>query len=121
MPLLLLLLLSSAESNNNNEETEEAVTEYSSAFINVSWVELDRQVKAGEPKYLFTNWRRFYTRRRARQGAILWQGQPQCRQRQSCLATQPTTWKSTLAAPRSMLLQRSPLLRSCSAAAASLT
>ena len=52
MPLLLLLLLSSAESNNN-EETEEAVKEYSSAFINVSWVEPDRQVKAGEPTKYF--------------------------------------------------------------------
>ena len=51
MPLLLLLLLSSSvesnTNNNNKEETEEAVTEYSSAFINVSWVEMDRQVKAG--------------------------------------------------------------------------
>ena len=46
MLLLLLLLLSSVESNTNKEEIEEAVTEYSSAFINVSWVELDRQVKA---------------------------------------------------------------------------
>ena len=56
MPLLLLLLLSSAESNNNKnnnkEETEETVTEYSSAFINVSWVELDRQVKARTCKVL---------------------------------------------------------------------
>ena len=56
MPLLLLLLLSSSvESNTNNdkkEETEEAVTEYSSAFINVSWVDMDRQVKAGAKKVL---------------------------------------------------------------------
>jgi len=47
MPLLLLLLLSSVESNTNNseeEKKEEAVMEYSSAFINVSWVEVDRQV-----------------------------------------------------------------------------
>ena len=51
MPLLLLLLLSSAESNN--EETEEAVKEYSSAFINVSWVEPDHQVKAGDQKVYF--------------------------------------------------------------------
>ena len=56
MPLLLLLLLSSSvesnTNNNNKEETEEAVTEYSSAFINVSWVEMDRQVKAGALKVL---------------------------------------------------------------------
>ena len=56
MPLLLLLLLSSVESNNNNskeEKKEEAVTEYSSAFINVSWVEMDRQVKAGAQRVLY--------------------------------------------------------------------
>ena len=57
MPLLLLLLLSSsAESSTNNskeEKKEEAVTEYSSAFINVSWVEMDRQVKAGAQRVLY--------------------------------------------------------------------
>ena len=53
MPLLLLLLFSFVESNNNNnnkEEKEETVTEYSSAFINVSWVEPDRQVRARSQK-----------------------------------------------------------------------
>ena len=52
MPLLLLLLFSFVESNNNNnnkEEKEETVTEYSSAFINVSWVEPDRQVRGRSP------------------------------------------------------------------------
>ena len=56
MPLLLLLLLSSVESNTNNseeEKKEEAVMEYSSAFINVSWVEVDRQVEAGAQRVLY--------------------------------------------------------------------
>ena len=80
MPLLLLLLLSSVESNTNNskeEKKEEAVMEYSSAFINVSWVEVDRQVKAGAHKVPYiTNCCRFCTRKQARQDDIPWQVQP---------------------------------------------
>ena len=81
MPLLLLLLLSSsAESSTNNskeQKKEEAVTEYSSAFINVSWVEVNRQVKAGAHKVPYIiNCCRFCTRKQARQDGIQWLGQP---------------------------------------------
>ena len=66
MPLLLLLLFSFVESNNNNnnnkEEKEETVTEYSSAFINVSWVEPDRQVRARSQK-MTKKCLRFFTRK----------------------------------------------------------
>ena len=51
MPLLLLLLLSSAEASSRNkkeEVEEETVTEYYSAFINITWVDNDRQVNSIE-------------------------------------------------------------------------
>ena len=127
MPLLLLLLLSSAEASSRNkkeEVEEETVTEYYSAFINITWVDNDRQVNSIEViDQKLTTYCRFLTRSQQsrRQEGTRWQGRPACRAEPSCSGTQGSTWTTTSAANRSTLPRRRLSLQLCSAAAASLT
>ena len=128
MPLLLLLLLSSAEASSRNkkeEVEEETVTEYYSAFINITWVDNDRQVNSIEViDQKLTTCCRFLTRsqQNRRQEGTQWQGRPTCRAEPSCWGTQGSTWTTTSAATHWSTLPRRRLsLQSRSAAAASLT
>ena len=129
MPLLLLLLLSSAEASSRNkkeevEVEEETVTEYYSAFINITWVDNDRQVNSIEViDQKLTTCCRFLTlsQQSRRQEGTQWQVRPACREEPSCSGTQGSTWTTTSAATRSTLPRRRLSLQLRSAAAASLT
>ena len=128
MPLLLLLLLSSAEASSRNkkeEVEEETVTEYYSAFINITWVDNDRQVNSIEViDQKLTTCCRFLrlSQQNRRQEGTQWQGRPACRAEPSCSGTQVSTWTTTSAATHWSTLPRRRLsLQSRSAVAASLT